>query len=161
MISMPHVKHSSEVVAQAVAELETLPKNALRERWVASFQADPPSRASRRFLVRSLAQRIQEKALGGLRPRTRKRLEELARDNGRDSGFAPAPVPIVKPGTRLFREWKGEVHEVEVLERGFSWRGTRYDSLSRIAREITGTRWSGPVFFGLRKRQRREVSDGR
>ncbi len=158
---MAHAKHSAEVVAQAIAELESLPREVLQERWTATFRADPPSRASRKFLERSLAQRIQEAALGGLRPRARKRLERLARDNGGDSSFAPAPISIFKPGTRLIREWRGEVHEVEVLERGFSWRGARYDSLSRIAREITGTRWSGPVFFGLSKRQRRETDDGR
>ena len=161
MKSMRHTRQASEDMTQAIAELETLSREALQERWAASFRADPPSRASRAFLLRSLAYRIQEKSQGGVRPRTRKRLGELIRGAGAGSRPAPAPVPIFKPGTRLFREWKGEVHEIEILERGFAWRGARYDSLSRIAREITGTRWSGPVFFGLRKRQRREVSDGR
>ena len=157
-MSMRHTRRASEDMTQAIAELETLPREALRERWAASFRADPPSRASRAFLLRSLAYRIQEKSQGGLRPRTRKRLGELVRGAGGVS--RPAPAPIFKPGTRLFREWKGEVHEIEILERGFAWRGARYDSLSRIAREITGTRWSGPVFFGLRKRQSDGAGDG-
>ncbi len=158
---MPRAKQSPEAVTQAIAELESLPKEELRCRWGATFRADPPTRASREFLERSLAHRIQEQALGGLPPRVRKRLERLTRANGRGSSFAPASMSIFKPGTRLIREWKGEIHEVDVLEKGFSWRGRRYDSLSRIAREITGTRWSGPVFFGLKKRRRREASHGR
>ena len=68
----------------------------------------------------------------------------------RDPAFAPVTVPSLKPGTRLIREWKGDMHEVEVRETGFLWQGERYASLSRIARLITGTRWSGPVFFGLK-----------
>ena len=137
---------------EAIAELEILPKDELRRRWAESFNAAVPSRASREFLERSLAYWIQEQALGGLTPRLRSRLARLAGAYERDPGFTPAPTPSFKPGTRLIREWKGEIHEVEVLEEGFSWRGHRYTNLSRIAREITGTRWSGPLFFGLRKR---------
>ena len=82
---------------------------------------------------------------------TEARLAHLADSKGND-GQPPRPAPLrLSPGTRLVREWRGAVHRVTVGEDGFDYRGTRYSSLSRIAREITGTRWSGPLFFGLRK----------
>ena len=158
---MVQSRRLSEALAEAVAELEAVSKDELRERWVASFKAAPPPRASREFLARSLAHRIQEQALGGLPPRAQKQLDRLAREFERDPGFAPTSTQTFKPGTRLVREWKGEVHEIEILEKGYSWQGVRYGSLSRIAREITGTRWSGPAFFGLKKPQRQDMRHGR
>ncbi len=149
---MVQARQSAEALEEAVAELEALPKDELRQRWAESFKTAPPPRSSREFLQRSLAHRIQEQTLGGLPPRIRKRLTKLVGAFERDPSYAPAPVPSFKPGTRLIREWKGEIHEVETLEKGFSWRGNRYGNLSKIAREITGTRWSGPLFFGLKKR---------
>jgi len=154
---MAGIKRSAEALAQAVAELEVLAKDELRRRWAESFNVAVPSRASREFLQRSLAYRLQEQVLGGLTPRLRNRLAKLAGAFEKDPRFAPRPEPSFKPGTRLIREWKGEIHEVEVLEGGFSWRGHHYTNLSRIAREITGTRWSGPLFFGLKKRPSREA----
>ncbi len=154
-------KRLSEALAEAVAELETVSKDGLRERWVASFKAAPPPRASREFLARSLAHRIQGQVLGGLPPRVQKQLDRLTREFERDPGFTPAPTQTVKPGTRLIREWKGAVHEIEILEKGYLWRGAHYASLSKVAREITGTRWSGPAFFGLKKPQRKDMSHGR
>ncbi len=158
---MVQTRRPSEALAEAVAELKTVSKDELREQWAASFKAAPPPRASREFLARSLAHRVQEQALGGLPPRVQKQLDRLTREFERDPGFAPAPTQTFKPGTRLVREWKGKVHEIEILEKGFSWQGVRYGSLSRIAREITGTRWSGPAFFGLKKPQRQDMSHGR
>jgi len=154
---MPRVQRSSEALAQAIDELECLPKDLLGGRWREAFQTRVPSHASRTFLERSLAYRIQEQTLGGVPPRVKKRLASLRKKLERDPGFAPAPTPSFKPGTRLIRQWKGEVHEVEILETGFSWDGEHYSSLSRIARAITGTRWSGPVFFGLKKRPQKEL----
>ncbi len=158
---MVQARRPSEALAEAVAELETMSKDELRQRWKANIKAAPPPRASREFLERSLAYRIQEQALGRLPPRVRKQLDRLTREFERDPGFAPAPTQTVKPGTRLVREWKGEVHEVEILEKGYSWQGVRYGSLSKVAREITGTRWSGPAFFGLKKPQRQDMRHGR
>ncbi len=158
---MVQARRPSEALAEAVAELETMSKDELRQRWKANIKAAPPPRASREFLERSLAYRIQEQALGGLPPRVQKQLDRLTREFERDPGFTPAPTPTFKPGTRLVREWKGAVHEIEILERGYSWRGVRYGSLSKVAREITGTRWSGPAFFGLKKPQRKDMSHGR
>jgi hypothetical protein len=147
---------SAEQLTEAIAALQSLTSDDLRQRWEANFKAAPPSRASREFLERSLLYRIQEQAFGGLPPRVKKRLQRLQRELQKDPGFAPAPTPTFKPGTRLIRQWKGKVHEVEILESGFAWGGQHYSSLSRIARTITGTRWSGPVFFGLKKRSQRD-----
>ena len=154
---MAETRRSPEALAEAIAELDVLPKDELRRLWAERFKAAVPSRASREFLQRSLAYRIQEQAQGGLTLRLRNRLAKLAGAFEKDPRFAPRPEPSFKPGTRLIREWKGEIHEVEVLEGGFSWRGHHYTNLSRIAREITGTRWSGPLFFGLKKRPSRKA----
>jgi hypothetical protein len=153
---MSRVQRAPKALVQTIDELVHLPKDQLRNRWTEAFQIRVPSHASRTFLERSLAYRIQEQTLGGLSARLNKRLASLQKELERDPGFAPAPTPSFKPGTRLIRQWKGEVHEVEVLETGFSWGGEHYSNLSRIARAITGTRWSGPVFFGLKKRPQKE-----
>ena len=158
---MVQARRPSEALAEAVAEVETMSKDELQERWKASFKAAPPPRASRAFLERSLAYRVQEQALGGLSPRVQKQVDRLTREFERDPGFAPVSTQTFKPGTRLVREWKGAVHEVEILEMGYLWRGAHYASLSRVAREITGTRWSGPAFFGLKKPQRQDMRHGR
>ncbi len=142
--------------AAQLAELDTLAHPELRARWDRAFGRPAPKRASRDLLLRALAYRLQEQAEGGLSKAALRRLAALADpkvDGGRTRPAAPPP----RAGTRLIREWRGEVHRVDVLERGFDYRGESYASLSRIAREITGTRWSGPLFFGLRKTIRREA----
>ena len=105
---------------------------------------------NRGLLIRFLAYRIQEQACGGLSPATRKRLRELARRFGADPSAAIVAAPPIKPGTRLLRDWRGQSHRATVLEKGYEYAGKRYESLSQIARLITGTRWSGPLFFGLK-----------
>ena len=97
---------------------------------------------------------MQEKSFGGLSPTLRQRLRRLGeelRATGRISSVGTQPA--FKPGTRLIREWQGRTHEVTVLEHGFQWNGETYRSLSAVARAITGTRWNGHVFFGLKSRQ--------
>ena len=89
--------------------------------------------------------------LGGLRPELRRRLRHVA-EQARHGGQVVPAAPRLKPGTRLIREWQGRTHEVVVGENGFLWQQAQYRSLSQIARAITGTRWSGPVFFGLKPR---------
>ncbi len=100
-----------------------------------------------------LAYKLQEQAYGGLKPEVKRRLRELAAGLHRDSKKTAAqrrdPLRI-KPGTRLIRQWEGQTHHVTVGEAGFEYNGERYKSLSAIARLITGTRWSGPLFFGLK-----------
>ncbi len=144
-------------IAEQLAELETLARPELRARWDRALGQPAPKRVSRDLLLRALAHHLQEQAEGGLSKAALRRLAGLADpkiDGGRTRPAAPRP----RPGTRLVREWRGEVHRVDVIDGGFDYRGERYASLSRIAREITGTRWSGPLFFGLRKTIRQEAS---
>ncbi len=141
----------SEALARRLAELESASTAELRDRWERAYRHPAPKRASRDLLLRALAYHIQERAEGGLSKAALRRLAHLADPKG-NAGRPPRPAPPrLRPGTRLIREWRGAVHQVTVGEDGFDYRGARYASLSRIAREITGTRWSGPLFFGLRK----------
>jgi hypothetical protein len=148
-----------EALASEIASLSKLGIDELRERWKAMFGNSPSRDISRSFLTRAVAYRLQEKAFGGLRPSTQRLLAELAHDSADRSPEAAAPPRVVRPGAVLVREWRGINHQVSVLEKGFSFRGKRYRSLSEVAREITETRWSGPLFFGL-KRSQEESRDG-
>ncbi len=151
-----------EALARQLAELESASPAELRIRWERAHKHPAPKWASRDLLLRALAYHIQERAEGGLSQAALKRLAHLVDSKGND-GQPPRPAPLrLRPGTRLVREWRGAVHRVTVGEDGFDYRGARYASLSQIAREITGTRWSGPLFFGLRKTgsRAREVTHG-
>ena len=149
----------STVLAQ-LAELERLSHASLKQRWRELFGSDPPA-YSQRLLIQRLAYRIQELAYGGLPPDARTRMEELVRNaksetkpsrsNSSKEKEANAKTP--PPGTRLVREFKEKRYEVVVGESGFEFKGRRYRSLSAIAREITGTQWSGPSFFGLKEKR--------
>jgi hypothetical protein len=139
---------------ERIAALETLSIDQLRSRWAEAYGRPPPARSHRHFLVRGLAHRLQEAALGGLATALRRRLVRFAGALERHGGDSLFAVPPIKPGTRLIRQWHGKIHQVTVLENGFAYRGARYRSLSAIARAITGARWSGPTFFGLKTRRR-------
>jgi hypothetical protein len=102
---------------------------------------------------------MQEEAYGGLSPATRRRLAELARKFETNPNAELSGAPRIKPGTRLIRDWRGQSNRVTVLEKGYEYAGKRYSSLSQIARLITGTRWSGPLFFGLRGSHARGHTD--
>jgi hypothetical protein len=103
-------------------------------------------------MVPILAYRIQEREYGGLSNVARKRLREIAKSIEPGKQVEGRRSSDLGQGTRLVRSWRGEVHEVEVSDGGFTYRGKRFSNLSQIAREITGTRWSGPVFFGTKQR---------
>jgi hypothetical protein len=147
-----------ETLASEIASLSKLGIDELRERWKAMFGKAPSRHISRSFLTRAIAYRFQEKAFGGLKPSSRRLLEEFAHDGADGSAAAAAPSRIVRPGAVLVREWCGISHQVSVLEKGFCFRDRHYRSLTEVAREITGTRWSGPLFFGLKRSQ--ESRDG-
>ncbi len=149
----------SEALAAEIASLLNLDIDELRERWKAMFGKTPSRDISRSFVTRAIAYRLQEKAFGGLKPSTQRLLAEFADDRVNGSAFAASLSRIVRPGAALVREWRGISHQVSVLEKGFRFRGKRYRSLSGVAREITGTQWSGPLFFGL-KRSQEESLDG-
>ncbi len=155
--------HMVNSLADRLAELEILNTVELRARWEQAFNRPVPKWASRDLLLRALANHIQEQAEGGLSKFTRRRLAKLAGRDGENREPKSPPNLRLKPGNRLIREWRGEVHRVTVLDDGFDWRGDRYASLSQIARAITGARWSGPLFFGLRKSgsRAREATHGR
>ena len=141
-----------------LAALKTTSTPDLKQQWRELFDSEPPP-FNRRYLESRLAYRIQELAYGGLKPETVKRLEALGEqlDGGdrKKSRVRADQTPIV--GTRLIREWQGVEHIVTVTADGFDWQGRPYKSLSAIARAITGTRWNGYRFFGLRERKREEA----
>ena len=140
---------------ERLAALNRLGLDQLRAEWRRLHHgAAPPARLSRDLLLRSIAHRLQEDALGALRPAAERRLAGLARGSRARMGEpAPAPAAVrLKPGTTLVREWHGRTHTVVVLaDGGFEHQGRRYASLTGLARAITGARWSGPRFFGLRR----------
>lgn len=139
-------------VAQQIEGLPSLGVEKLRSIWVSEFGRPPRFRAQKELLALILAYRLQAKAYGGLHPVTRKRLRNLAEAFGKAGDASPRIALRPKPGTRLIREWRGATHVVSVLDGEIEYRGKRYGSLSEVARVITGTRWSGPVFFGLKPR---------
>ena len=94
---------------------------------------------------------MQEVAFGGLRPERQRQLRQVVEEFNQTGEVRRRARLELKSGTRLVREWRGRTYEVLVLDDGFSWQGTEYRSLSAIARKITGTAWSGPLFFGLKQ----------
>ena len=149
---MPNKCRLSKKQQSALDQITILPSlsmSELRALWREHFNCDPFS-THPEVLIPCLAYRIQEQVYGVLSKTTRTRLVEIGRDvdAGRQPAYAIAPR--IKPGTRLIRSWHGDVHEVTVVDGGYLYRQTTYASLSEIARLITGSRWSGPVFFGLK-----------
>ena len=142
-------RRAPETLEAELHELEELSKEALKARWDELYETPCPPYISRKLLTYAVAYRIQEQALGGLDRATRRRLDRAAEALAQGKPVAAAGPPI-KPGTKLLREWQGTLHEVIVLEKGVTYRGKAWPSLSAVAREITGARWSGPRFFGLK-----------
>ena len=135
---------------EALSRLPELDIGELRQQWRSLYKAEAPRYLSRELLVRAIAYRMQELAGGGLRPEPQRQLRRIAQQFKETGAATIRARPELKPGTRLMREWQGRSYEVLVLDDGFSWQGTHYRSLSAIARKITGTAWSGPLFFGLK-----------
>ncbi|WP_219993652.1 DUF2924 domain-containing protein [Asticcacaulis tiandongensis] len=134
-----------------LARLEDLDdRSELLALWATHYEGvTPPHNIRNGLLRRAIAYRLQEQALGGLKPAQRRMLEAVAAGEGEATLRAPPPALTVKPGTRLVREWHGRIYEVQVLVDGVQLNGQTYRSLSDVARAITGVRWSGPRFFGL------------
>jgi len=139
------------VIDEKIAKLPTLNKPQLLEIWAENFKTPPPPNLRKDLMVPILAYRIQEREYGGLSHRARARLKEIGVSLRNHKGTVRNTDSAPGTGTKLIRSWKGEVHEVLATENGYVYRGKTYSSLSRIAREITGTRWSGPLFFGVKK----------
>ena len=136
---------------EALSRLPQLDIRELREEWRFLYKADASPHLSRELLIRAVAYRMQELVLGGLRPEPQRQLRQIAMELRQTGAAAKRFRPQLKPGTRLMREWQGRTYEVVVLDDGYSWQGMQYRSLSAIARKITGTAWSGPLFFGLKQ----------
>jgi hypothetical protein len=140
----------SQSVTDELSELCRLDLVALKQRWQVLYRTKAPAHIGRALLLYAVAYRLQERALGGLRSSTRRLLERAAEDHVDRRSPTEEAAARVTPGTVLIREWHGVSHRVTVLRDGVLLRGARYRSLSEVARKITGTRWSGPRFFGLR-----------
>ena len=131
--------------------LPTLNRAQLVIIWAKNFSKEPPPTLRKELMVPLLAYRMQERELGGLSHTARRRLREIAASLKADGPSQERSDSSPQTGARLIRLWKGETHEVIATGSGYEYRGQTYSSLSKIAREITGTRWSGPLFFGVRK----------
>lgn len=129
----------------SVTNLEAMDRAALITAWDQIVRTPAPKRLSRPFLRRFIAFELQSQQNGGLTKGFDKSLQKYARDNG------DVRSATLKPGGRLIREWNGTTHVVDVVDGGFVWNGQRFASLSPIATAITGARWSGPRFFGLKR----------
>jgi hypothetical protein len=165
---MPRARIAAETpetssVEAEIARLRDLETKALRARWRISFGQDAPTHVARHLLFAMLAYRLQAEAMGDLDAETGRFLKQV--------DLAPsnhAAVPLTQtferrrrdlsPGTVLTREWSGQHHRVTVLDGGFLWEGRTHPSLSEIAKLITGTKWNGPRFFGLRDKNDAEVN---
>jgi hypothetical protein len=138
------------ICREALARIPELALSELRQQWRTLYKFDASPHLSRELLLRAVAYRMQEIAFGGLRPEHQRQLRQFAQQFKETGEIRRRPSLVLKSGTRLVREWQGRTYEVLVLDDGFSWEGTHYPSLSAVARKITGTAWSGPLFFGLK-----------
>jgi hypothetical protein len=152
--------NSDDRMREALARLPMLASADLRAEWRRLYGTEAPARIGHDLLIGAIAYRLQEQALGGLRPELRRRMRKIVQAIRQGGEVSVAAGPRLKPGTRLIREWQGRTYEVLVGDDGYVWRQQQYRSLSEIARAITETRWSGPVFFGLKPRPLARGADG-
>ena len=150
-IAKPETKSTAELEAKLTA-LTVMDGDGLRREWRRLYRSNPPRRLKRDLMALAVAWKLQEKVYGGLTVAQKRRLAGIAEDLRKNGDLSAGPAIRLKPGLRLVREWRGKTHDVLVLEDGFEWNGERRRSLSAIAQEITGTHWSGPLFFGLKPR---------
>ena len=146
------LRGESDQVTREIAALSGLTVKQLKERWRSLYAAEPPRYISRELLTGAVVYRLQERAFGGLKPATQRLLERVGEDPA-----LKLPIPTrsgrqATAGTVLVREWHGVSHRVSLLDSGVIYGGQRFQSLSEVARLITGSRWSGPRFFGLNRR---------
>lgn len=150
-------------VRTEIALLADMDIIALQQRWHELFEIEPPFKIRSGFLRSAIAYRLQELAFGGLAPKFTRQmarrtteLREMRKSHAQADGPASSQRserPVLSPGTRLLREWNGVTEAVDVIKGGFEWRGKTYASLSTVAGAITGTKWSGPAFFGLKSKR--------
>jgi Protein of unknown function (DUF2924) len=150
-----------EALDNEIARLRGLDVGALRARWHTMFRRRAPLHLPRHLLFRILAYRLQADRLGDIDADTRRLLDRIG--SGSSDGINRLVADFnwsrteLRPGTLLTREWDGHLQRVMVLADGFSWNGKTYPNLSKVAFAITGSRWNGPRFFGLRDKPASEV----
>jgi hypothetical protein len=155
------LKTADPALETELDRLPTAPIADLRKRYRELFRTELPKAFGPDLLRRSIAHRIQEKAYGGLPATTRRLLDQLVKAAMiKPNGRLELPRRI-KPGSELVRTWKGRSYRVNVMAGGFAYGGKTFSNLSEIASEITGTRWNGLRFFGLRSPSNRESANGR
>lgn len=151
--AQPHPTRSpngtASTLSSELAALGRVSYSDLHQMWRRHYRAVPPKKISRDILELGIAWKMQEDRLGGLSGRDRRQITELAKTFEQKADLTKPRALSPKPGARLLRTWGGTTHEVIATNDGFIWAGKTWASLSVIAREITGTRWSGPRFFGL------------
>ncbi len=153
-------------VEHEIAHLRGLDLRGLRARWQSVFQGAAPTHLTRHLLVAIIAYRLQADRFGDLDHETKQLLDRtVEKDTGavvsaRLAGFDQKRTELT-PGTVLVREWDRRSQRVMVMANGFAWNGQTYDSLSKVAFAITGTRWNGPRFFGLRDKADRSAMEAR
>jgi hypothetical protein len=151
------VKVTDPAVEAELDRLPTTPIVTLRKRYRELFRTEPPKAFGPDLLRRSIAHRIQEKACGGLPASAQRTLDQLLKAAIAKPGGRLELPRRIKPGSELIRNWKGKSHRVMVMADGFAYDGVTFPSLSEIATRITGTRWNGPRFFGLRSVARKDA----
>lgn len=153
------VRGAFEDLTREIERIQSLDVPALRERWKALFGSAPSPLLSPVFMSRAIEYRMQERVLGGLKPSTQRILDRLDGDGGTDPKKCVARRRA-GAGTVFIREWRGVKHRVTMLDNDVLYRNRRYKSLSEVAQAITGTHWSGPLFFGLNTRGKEEKDRG-
>ena len=142
-----------------IEELQSLSREELIKKWKKLFKTNSPQHARKDLLIKHIAWELQAREQGGYSPQTQKKLDRLSETMAKGKASNDDNTKIlkesstleIKAGTKLIREYKGEKHEVIALDKGFKYKDKIYKSLSAIANEVTGTRWNGKVFFGLKK----------
>ena len=143
-------KLNPETIDHEIRNLIGASRRRLKQTWRSLYGTKAPERMSEDHLKRAIAYRLQERVFGGLSSATRRLLEQVAGDGSVQRSGRSRSKTKVRPGTLLVREWHGKTHQVTVVENGVIYRDRSYRSLSEVAHLITGVRWSGPLFFGLR-----------
>ena len=136
-------------VGEELEELKACAIESLKTKWRALYGVDPPKGLSAKLMRRAIGFEMQVRAHGGSKPAIRR---ELRKSLDRSASSEAKLANQIAPGSRLIREWHGDVHVVDVAEDGVTWNKRSYASLSAVAREITGTRWNGRKFFGVESR---------
>ena len=139
----------SSELEEEVEGLRRMSREQLKDRWRALYKAAPPAAFTPDLIARGIAWKLQERVLGGLSQEAKASIGVVGAGEREQTSRRSASSPTLRPGNRLVRRWRGRTYVVEATETGLSYDGATFGSLSEIATKITGTRWSGPRFFGL------------